>query len=109
MLLLSYVLYPIIGCFWYFNTQSPYRLYVTELQFWPFIYLAAMLYIAVYPSLQYDKANIQRIDPPPMLLLNIFAVVYILCTLMQIPLIIENLSSGLRSIMVDTAAERICT
>ena len=104
MLLLSYVLYPIIGCFWYFNHNSPYREFVTELQLFPFIFLAAMLYIAAYPSLQYDKANIQRIAPPPMLLLNIFAVIYILCTLMQIPLIIENLSSGLRSIMVDTAA-----
>jgi oligosaccharide repeat unit polymerase len=104
MLLLSYVLYPIIGCFWYFNTQSPYRLFITELQFWPFIYLATMLYIAAYPTLQYDKANIQHITPPPMRLLNVFAVIYIICTLMQVPLIIENMSSGLRSIMIDTAA-----
>lgn len=104
ILLLSYVLYPIIGCFWYFNTQSPYRLFVTELQFWPFIYLAAMLYIAAYPTLQYDKANIKHIAPPPMRLLNVFAIIYIVCTLMQVPLIIENMSDGLRNIMIDTAA-----
>lgn len=104
MLLLSYVLYPIIGCFWYFNPNSIYREFVTELTLMPFIYLAAMLYIASYPVLQYDRANVKRIEQPPMLLLNAFAIIYILCTIVQVPHIIENLSTGLRNIMVDTAA-----
>lgn len=101
--LLSYILYPIIGALWFFD---PYRTYgdVEPLRLFPFIYLAVLEWIALRPILHYDRNNIQEIEPPTMLFLNVFAVIYVLCTLLQIPHIVSNIADGLRSIMVDTAA-----
>lgn len=101
--LLSFLIYPIIGIFWFFNPNTPYGETV-PLRLWPFIYLAIMEWIALRPVLQYDRNNITRIAPPSMLLLNGFAVIFILCALMQIPQIIHNMADGLRTIVSDTMA-----
>ena len=102
-ILLSYILYPIIGALWFFD---PYRIYgeIEPLRLFPFLYLAALEWIALRPILNYDRNDIQQIEPPTMLFLNVFAVIYILCTLLQIPHIVANIADGLRSIMIDTAA-----
>lgn len=102
-ILLSYVLYPIIGAFWFFNQNNIYG-DIAPLKLFPFIYLAVLEWIAVRPILQYDKNHIQQIEPPSMSFLNIFAAIYIVCTLLQIPPIIANIADGIRNIMVDTAA-----
>ncbi len=102
-ILLSYVLYPIIGAFWFFNQNNIYG-DIAPLKLFPFIYLAVLEWIAVCPILQYDKNHIQQIEPPSMSFLNIFAAIYIVCTLLQIPPIIANIADGIRNIMVDTAA-----
>ena len=101
--LLSYIIYPIIGALWFFD---PNRIYgeIEPLRLFPFIYLAALEWIAIRPILSYDRNNIQQIEPPTMLFLNVFAVIYILCTLLQIPHIVSNIAEGLRTIMIDTAA-----
>lgn len=102
-ILLSYILYPIIGALWFFD---PYRVYgeIEPLRLFPFLYLAALEWIALRPVLNYDRNDIQQIEPPTMLFLNAFAVIYILCTLLQIPHIVANIADGLRTIMIDTAA-----
>lgn len=102
-ILLSYVLYPIIGAFWFFNQNNIYG-DIAPLKLFPFIYLAVLEWIAVRPILQYDKNHIQQIEPPSMSFLNIFAAIYIVCTMLQIPPIIANIADGIRNIMVDTAA-----
>lgn len=102
-ILLSYVLYPIIGAFWFFNPNNIYG-DIEPLTLFPFIYLAVMELIAIRPILQYDRNNIQRIEPPTMLFLNIFAIIYVVCTMLQIPYIAANIVDGLRHIMLDTAA-----
>ncbi len=101
--LLSYILYPIIGAFWFF---SPTRIYgdILPLRLLPFLYLAAMEWIALYPILQYDKNNVQQIEAPSMGILNVFAVIYITCTVMQIPHIFTHMAEGIRMIMIDSAA-----
>lgn len=102
-ILLSYVLYPIIGAFWFFDQDNIYG-DIEPLKLFPFIYLAALQWIAVRPILQYDRYHIQQIEQPSMSFLNIFAAIYIVCTLLQIPHIIANIADGIRNIMVDTAA-----
>lgn len=102
-ILLSYVLYPIIGAFWFFDQNNIYG-DIEPLRLFPFIYLAVLQWIAVRPILQYDRYHIQQIEQPSMSFLNVFAVIYILCTLLQIPHIIMNIADGIRNIMVDTAA-----
>ena len=102
-ILLSYVLYPIIGAFWFFNQNNIYG-DIAPLKLFPFIYLAVLEWIAVRPILRFDKNHIQQIEPPSMSFLNIFAAIYIVCTLLQIPPIIANIANGIRNIMVDTAA-----
>lgn len=102
-ILLSYLLYPIVGAFWFFNPHNVYG-DILPLRLIPFLYLALMEWIAVRPILQYDRNNIQQIEPPSMIFLHVFAVIYMLCTLVQIPHIITHMADGLRAIMVDTAA-----
>ena len=101
--LLSYIIYPIIGALWFFNSERIYG-EVVPLQLFPFVFLAVMEWIALRPVLQYDRYNIQQIEPPTMLFLNVFAIIYIFCTLLQIPHIITHMTDGIRNIMVDTAA-----
>lgn len=103
IILLTYVLYPIVGAFWFFDPNRPYG-EVVPLRLFPFIYLALMEWIALRPTLQYDRNDIQKIEPPTILFLNIFAIIYILCTLMQIPNILSHMADGLRSIMMDSDA-----
>lgn len=101
--LLSYIIYPIIGAFWFFD---PNHLYgdIVPLRLFPFIYLAVLEYVALYPVLKYDRNDIQQIEAPTMSFLHIFAVIYIICTVVQIPHIITHMTEGIQSIMVDTAA-----
>ena len=101
--LLSYIVYPIIGAFWFF---SPTRIYgdILPLRLLPFLYLAAMEWIALYPVLQYDKNNVQKIEAPSMMILNVFAIIYMICTVIQIPHIFTHMADGIRMIMVDSAA-----
>ena len=102
-ILLSYVLYPIIGAFWFFDQDNIYG-DIEPLRLFPFIYLAVLQWIAVRPILQYDRNHIQQIEQPSMSFLNIFAAIYIVCTLLQIPHILANIADGIRNIMIDTAA-----
>ena len=101
--LLSYFIYPVIGAFWFFNPDNIYG-EIEPLRLFPFIYLALMEWIAVRPVLQYDRNQIRQIEPPTMLFLNVFALIYIVCALLQVPDIIANMAEGLRKIMMDTAA-----
>jgi len=102
-ILTSYIIYPIVGAFWFF---APYLLYgeIEELQLFPFLYLAAMLYIATYPALKYDRLNITSIESPSMYIIYVFTIVYILCTLLQIPDMVSHMDEGLTKIMVETEA-----
>ena len=102
--ILSYLLFPIIGALWFFDSGTTYGDNTIPLRLYPFVYLAIMEWIAVYPILCYDRNNIQQIEPPSMLFLNIFATIYIVCAFLQIPNIITNMADGLHSIMIDTAA-----
>ena len=101
--LLSYILYPIIGAFWFFSSSRIYG-EIVPLRLFPFIYLALMEGIALHPILRYDRNNIQKIEAPSMIFLHVFAVIYMLCTVLQIPHIISNMADGLRTIMMDTTA-----
>lgn len=100
-ILFSYIIYPIIGAFWYFNPNTPYDDHITTLTLFPFIYLSIMLLIALRPVMQFDREDIKRITPPPMQILNIFTVIFIICTLLQIPSIVEDLIHGILSIILD--------
>ena len=100
--LLSYFIYPIVGIFWFFNPMHLYGQTVA-LQLFPFLYLAAMEWIALRPVLQYDYNHIQRITPPTMVFLNTFAFICVVCTLLQIPRIVSNLADGLRMIVLESA------
>lgn len=100
--LLSYFIYPIVGIFWFFNPIHTYGETVS-LRLVPFLYLAAMEWIALRPVLRYDDNHIQRIEPPTMVFLNLFAFICIVCTLLQIPRIVSHLADGLRMIVMESA------
>lgn len=101
--LFTYILYPIIGAFWFFSSDNIYG-DIEPLRLFPFIYLALMELVALYPILQYDRNNIQKVEPPTMVFLNIFAIIYIICALVQIPHIITHMADGLQAIITDSDA-----
>lgn len=102
-ILFSYILYPIIGAFWFFSSNNIYG-EIEPLRLFPFIYLALMEWVALYPVLQYDRNNIQKIEPPTMVFLNIFAIIYFVCAFIQIPHIITHMADGIQTILTDSDA-----
>lgn len=101
--LLSYIIYPILGAFWFFR---PIPLYgdVVSLRLFPFIYLATMFWIATLPIRRYDRQDIQEVEPPTMKILLIFAFVYIACALIYIPDIVRGIVDGLHTVIIDPNA-----
>ena len=107
VILLSYIIYPIIGAFWFFEPIPLYISTTDKLKLFPFLYLALMLWIAVLPILRYDRQNINKIQPPTMAFLNCFAIIYTICALMRVPEIIPNISNGIRMLLTDSGAGAI--
>lgn len=103
VILLSYLIYPIVGAFWFFQ-PIPNHGEVVSLQFFPFVYLALMFWIASAPVRQYDKEEITEIEPPTMKFLLAFSFIYIACTLIYIPNLVQNIIDGLHNIIIDPDA-----
>lgn len=101
--LLSYIIYPIIGAFWFFSTDTIYGDSI-PLRLLPFLYLALMLRLAISPLVQYDRQNIQQIEPPSTFFFYGFVIVYATCVLMYTTEIFNGLSTGILMILTDNSA-----
>lgn len=75
-----------------------------HLTLFPFIYLFAMLLIALSPAIQYHCYPAQQIQDPNTRIFYIIAVVSILSALFLLPNILMNLDDGLLKLMTDTDA-----
>lgn len=100
VILISYIAYPIVGAFWFFHTPILYG-EIEALTLFPFLYLAAMLCIAMLPIFQYDRQDVRKIEQPSLLILQAFTVIFFLCALIQIPSILSDLTSGLKMLLAD--------
>jgi len=103
ILFLSYAIYAVFSLFLVtkFNDIVEYK----EMKLFPLIYLFAMLWIAALPIIHFDRKRPLSIQPPRNeKLLNIVTVFYIIIAFLQIPSIIDNISSGIAAIMLDSVS-----
>lgn len=87
----------VLMCYSFFAIMSyllyndPEQIYVfKELEFFPFLYLFVMLYIASIPIRKFDSCKVYSIQEPTMWKLNLFAGLFIFTSLLSLPALINN-------------------
>lgn len=102
IIILSYLIFGIISFLLYQNPSA--RRAYGSLSFFPFLYLYVALLISSLPIIKFDTYHIEHILPPSKKLLNYFSIIFILISLTQIPSIVQNITSGMISILTDSDA-----
>lgn len=90
-ILLTYFLYSIASILLY-NYYSYYAI-SGQLSFFPFLYLFLMMFVALQPVLRHDEES--PIQHPSSFVINCFALMYIISSLVVLPNIISNINEGL--------------
>lgn len=98
-ILLTYLLYAVSSFFLYQVQANDFG----DMQIFQFVYLFALLYIGLKPVLDYDKAKLTRIIPPPNIVLITFAILYVISTLLYLPSAISNIREGLTTLLLDSS------
>jgi len=98
-ILLTYFLYAVSSFFLYQGHADEFG----SMHILQFVYLFALLYIGLKPVLEYDKAKVKQIIPPPEIVLKTFSIIYVLCTLLYLPSAISNIQEGLIRLLLDSS------
>ena len=98
-ILLTYLLYAVSSYFLYKSDSQWYG----SMHMFQFVYLFALLYIGLKPVLEYDKAKVTQIKPPSEIVLKIFSILYVVCTLLYLPSAISNIREGLSILLLDSS------
>lgn len=98
-ILLTYLLYAVSSYFLYKRESQWYG----SMHMFQFVYLFALLYIGLKPVLEYDKAKVTQIKPPPEIVLKTFSTLYVVCTLLYLPSAISNIQEGLSILLLDSS------
>jgi len=102
IILISYLIYAVLSLILYNNPFYKFD----EISFFPFLYLFIMLMIAFMPILTYDYKQIDLIQQPTRILLNIVCLIFIISSLIQLPSIISNFSKSIiQLLLVSTAGQ----
>lgn len=110
LIIASYVVYGIFSILYYNNLDLYNYIYdiyrghrdYHNVRVFPFIYLYFMLMLALYPSINYDKENIQHIQCPSIIIIHIFIIVYTVCSLTLLPTTISKISSNFYVLIGDS-------
>ena len=79
------------------NTSLSYG----DLNLFPLIYLFLMLLLAFSPILKYENTEVIAIQKPTRQLVDSMSILFIICTLLSIPMWIDQLQMGLVRIILD--------
>lgn len=101
IILLSYLVYAVLSLFLFDN--SYYGSNYKELTLFPFIYLYGMLYVFLIPIFRYEQRNVIKVKIPSNRLVNIFLIVYGICSLVILPNTIASLREGLTLLFLDAS------
>lgn len=97
-IMLSYAVYA------YFSYQLLGMSYSFKvLKFFPFVYLFIMLLVGMLPILKFNTSKGIPIEQPPIKLLNIFCLVFIVSTLFYFPSSVSRITSGFTRLMSDSS------
>lgn len=98
-ILFTYFIYAVSSFFLYQDRAVDFgRMHLVQ-----FVYLFTLLYIGLKPVLEYDKAKVIQIVPPPEIVLKSFSVIYVVCTLLYLPSAISHIQEGLTTLLMDTS------
>lgn len=100
-ILFTYALYAFFSIKVY-ETSYPY-FEPKPLMVFPYIYLYSALLIGLYPIMKYGEYKEVQIKQPPIRIINIVSLVFIIATLIHIPSIFSNLSTGLMKLLIDSS------
>ena len=101
MVMMSYSFYAIL-CLIYYNTEFQATNPNTPLTLFPFIYLFAMLYLALYPGLYFERSCVKTVQRPSSYIVDSFIIVYCICSIIQIPSILGQITSGITMILLES-------
>lgn len=73
----------------------------------PFVYLFILFLISIKPILQFDISRILSIQKPPMTVINVVSLLYILCTLLSIKGSFSNIGTRIVLLITDTSAGQV--
>lgn len=99
-ILLSYLFYSIISCILIDNHFYRFN----KLHLFPYVYLFIALYIGLVPILKFQADGSIPIRRPSMFYIHLICFICIVSSLIDIPSAIINFTSGMRSLLIDSAA-----
>lgn len=100
-IMFTYVLYAFFS-FRVYGTSYPY-FDPRPLKVFPFIYLYAALLIGMYPIMKYGEYREVQIERPSIKIINVICFIFIFSTLIHIPTIVSNMSTGLMKLLLDSS------
>ena len=99
-IILLYTIIAVVDIHLYHN---PYTLGLfKDLSLIPYLYLYSMIMLACLPIFILDKSNIEYIQPPRLLTLNVISVILIIVSFLGVSDILSGLSNGIYMLMMDS-------
>ncbi|MCH4147040.1 MAG: oligosaccharide repeat unit polymerase [Prevotella sp.] len=102
--IIMYIVYAIFSIFSINDTTLSELSDYKPLKLFPYIYLYVMMMIALSPSIYNHNNPTKTIEDPHTHILIILSVIIIICSILLIPDVIKNQSSGLLKLFTDTDA-----
>ena len=97
-IMLSYIIY--VFCSY---RLLQYSYYFLPLKLFPFVYLFIMLLVGMWPVLKVRTSEGVPIQEPPIILINIFSLIFIISTLFYFPSSVSRMARGYSSLMSDSS------
>lgn len=101
MVMISYSIYAAL-CYFYYNSEFKAENPYTTLTLIPFIYLFIMLCLALMPGICFERSSVEYIQKPHSYIVNSFIIIYCICSIIQIPAILDQIISGITMILLDS-------
>lgn len=93
LIIVSYIGYTFFSIFLFGHNDGEYYTFL-PMRFWPFVYLYAMLLLALWPLMRFHRSEVTEIVPPQRWIVNATSILIILCALLCIPVLIKHLQEG---------------
>ena len=97
VLLVSYLVLAILSFFLYESGIYDFK----RIELLPFVYLYSLLLLVSMPVFKYDSFKIDRIQEPSSLILNTVSLVFIISTIVWIPSVLSEFTSGNSVLFLD--------
>ncbi len=99
ILLFSYLIYAITSLLLYNSNYYEFN----RIKLFPFIYLYLMLMLAFWPVLKFNAKKIDGIQKIPAVYINVFSIILILFTIIQLPNIISEYIYSIKKLLTTSS------